>query len=144
MEQYARKRIYNGCSVPIKNSVTRITVQHHWASLVMPNSYSRGGIFNLYLTTIEDSWSVSPGQDKEIEKYRLFWTDREKCWPSWLFLPHNYSNDPKYLDRLVWANSIVPNQTAPSSDSSRKSSLLIFCHCICIFWIHNYSIKNHI
>ena len=29
-----------------------ITVRHHSASLVMPNSYPRDGIFNLQLTTI--------------------------------------------------------------------------------------------
>ena len=32
-----------------------ITVWHRLASLVMPNSYPRDGIFNLHLTTINDS-----------------------------------------------------------------------------------------
>ena len=46
-EEYARKRIHNGSSVQIENSVTRVTVWHHSASLlVMPNSYPRDGIFN--------------------------------------------------------------------------------------------------
>ena len=33
-----------------------ITVQHHLASLMMPNSYPRDGIFNQHLTIIEDSY----------------------------------------------------------------------------------------
>ena len=33
-----------------------ITVRHHLASLVMPNSYPRDGIFNQHLTTIKDSY----------------------------------------------------------------------------------------
>ena len=55
-EEYARKRICNGCSVRIENSVTRVTVRHHSASLVMPNSYPLDGIFNPNLTTIKDSY----------------------------------------------------------------------------------------
>ena len=43
-EVCARKGIYNGCS----------------ASLVMPNSYPRDGIFNPHLTTIKDSYSHIP------------------------------------------------------------------------------------
>ena len=39
-----------------------ITVRHHSASLVMPNSYPRDGIFNPHLTTIKDSYIIaSPG-----------------------------------------------------------------------------------
>ena len=33
-----------------------ITVRHHSARLVMPNSYPRDGIFNQHLTTIKDSY----------------------------------------------------------------------------------------
>ena len=55
-EEYASKRIYNGPSVQIENSVTQVTVRHHSASLVMPNSYHRDGIFNQHLTTIKDSY----------------------------------------------------------------------------------------
>ena len=55
-EEYARKRIHNGSSVQIENSVTRATVRHHEASLVMPNSYPRDGIFNQHLTTTKDSY----------------------------------------------------------------------------------------
>ena len=55
-EEYARKRIHNnGFSVQIENSSTRVTVRHHSASLGMPNSYPRDGIFNQHLTTIKDS-----------------------------------------------------------------------------------------
>ena len=57
-EEYARKRIHNGSSVQIKTSVTRVTVWHHSASLVMPNSYPRDGIFSQHLTTIKDSYSL--------------------------------------------------------------------------------------
>ena len=56
-EEYARKRIHNGSSVQSENSVTQLTVQHHSASLVMPNSYPRDGIFNQYLTIIKDSYN---------------------------------------------------------------------------------------
>ena len=34
-----------------------ITVRHHSASPVMPNSYPRDGIFNQYLTSIKDSYN---------------------------------------------------------------------------------------
>ena len=36
-----------------------ITVRHHSASFVMPNSYPRDGIFNLHQTTIMDSYIPS-------------------------------------------------------------------------------------
>ena len=58
-EEYARKRIHNCSSVLIENSVTRVTVRIHPASLVMPNSYPRDGIFNQHLTTIKDSYIVT-------------------------------------------------------------------------------------
>ena len=32
-------KIFNGCEVQIENSVTRVTVRHHEARRVMPNSY---------------------------------------------------------------------------------------------------------
>ena len=35
-----------------------ITVGHHSASLVMPNSYPCDRIFNLHLTTIKDSYAL--------------------------------------------------------------------------------------
>ena len=55
-EEYARKRIHNGSSVQTENSITRVTILHHSASLVMPNNYPRDGIFNQHLTTIKDSY----------------------------------------------------------------------------------------
>ena len=35
-----------------------ITVGHHSASLMMPNSYPRDGIFNSHLTTIKDPYNL--------------------------------------------------------------------------------------
>ena len=58
-EEYARKRIHNGSSVQTENSVTRVTVRYHLASLVMPNSYPRDGIFNRHLIAIKDSYITS-------------------------------------------------------------------------------------
>ena len=42
----------------LKTPWLRITVRHHSASLVMPNSYPREGSFNPNLTTIKDSCSL--------------------------------------------------------------------------------------
>ena len=53
------KKIHNGCLMQIENSVTRVTVRHHSASLVMPNSYPGDGIFNPYLTTVKDFYILS-------------------------------------------------------------------------------------
>ena len=47
-------RIFNGCEVLIENSVTRVTVRHHEACRVMPNSYSSDEIFSLHWRTIMD------------------------------------------------------------------------------------------
>ena len=49
--------MHTGSSVRIENSVTRIIVWHHTASLVIPNSYPRDGIFNPHLRTFKDSYS---------------------------------------------------------------------------------------
>ena len=62
-EEYARKRIHNGSSMQNENSVTRVTARHHSASLVMPNSYPRDGIFSQYLTSIKDS-DIEPQHNK--------------------------------------------------------------------------------
>ena len=35
-----------------------ITVRHHSASLLLPNSYPQDGIFNLHLTAIKDSYNL--------------------------------------------------------------------------------------
>ena len=52
-------RIFNGCEVLIENSVTRVTVRHHEACRVMPNSYPSDGIFNLHRRYIMDSFFFS-------------------------------------------------------------------------------------
>ena len=49
-------RMFNGCELRIKNSVTTVTVQHREACRVMPNSY-RDGTFNLHQTTVMGSFS---------------------------------------------------------------------------------------
>ena len=45
------------CELKIPSLV--ITVREHSASLVVPNSYPRDGIFNLHLTTIKDSYTLT-------------------------------------------------------------------------------------
>ena len=49
-------RIFNGCEVLIENSVTRVTVRHHEACRVMPNSYTSDGIFSLHRRSIMDTF----------------------------------------------------------------------------------------
>ena len=58
-EGYAIKRIHNGCAVQLKIPSLGITIRHHSASLVMPNSYPRDGIFNTHLTTIKVSYMLT-------------------------------------------------------------------------------------
>ena len=57
MQKKKKKTIPNSCSVRIENSVTRVTVRHRSASLMMPNSYPRDRIFNTHLETIKDSYN---------------------------------------------------------------------------------------
>ena len=38
-----------------------------------------------------------------------------------------YHNDPKFLDRQVWANSADPDQTAPEEQSDQGLHCLQFC-----------------
>ena len=52
-EEYARKRIHNGCLVQIESPSLRITVRHHSESLAMLNSYRCDRIFNPQLTAIK-------------------------------------------------------------------------------------------
>ena len=49
-------RIFNGCEVLIENYAMRVTVRHHKACRVMPNSYPSDRIFNLHRRTIMDSF----------------------------------------------------------------------------------------
>ena len=57
-EEYARKRIHNGISVQIENTVTWVTVRHQEACRVMPNSYPSDGIFSQHLTTMKDPYKL--------------------------------------------------------------------------------------
>ena len=45
-------------------------------------------------------------------------------------------NDPKFSDRLVWTNSVVPDQTAPLyvGKQCRHRLDCSVCHSVCIFW----------
>ena len=91
-EEYARKRIHNGSSVQIENSVTRVTVWHHLASLVMPNSFPRDGIFNQHLTTIKDSYNVAlwkfTGTSETIrDQISRFWGKRKALSPTFVENP---------------------------------------------------------
>ena len=63
---YYHIRIFNGCEVPIENSVTRVTVRHHEACRVMLKSYPRDGIFNLHRRIIIDSFSCISSFDNCI------------------------------------------------------------------------------
>ena len=59
-------RICNGHWCELKIPSLRITIWHQSASLMMPNSYPLDGIFNPYLTTIKDSYSLLPLQPRLI------------------------------------------------------------------------------
>ena len=48
-----------------------ITVQHHLAILVMPNSYPRDGIFIQHLITIKDSYNMQLAKDKPEQPCNL-------------------------------------------------------------------------
>ena len=43
-----------------------ITVRHHSAGLMMPNSYPRDGIFNHHLTIIKDSYILLATSDVQM------------------------------------------------------------------------------
>ena len=45
---------------------------------------------------------------------------------------NNYRNDPTFTDRVVWANSVDPDQTAPEGTVWSKSK----CHSVSIIWTH--------
>ena len=50
-------RIFNVCEVLVEYSVMRVTVRHHEACRVMPNSYPSDGICILHRRTIMGSFS---------------------------------------------------------------------------------------
>ena len=50
----------------------------------------------------------------------------QPCIGRFIILVMKYRNDPKFSDRQVWANSIVPDQTA-SEQSDQDLHYLLFC-----------------
>ena len=66
-EEYARKRINNGSSVQIENSVTRVTVRHRSASRTVTLG---DGIFNQHLTTNKDSYIMEQDRLRIKKKMR--------------------------------------------------------------------------
>ena len=62
-------RIFNGREVRIENSVTRIAIRHHEASLVMLNSYPKYS----HQTTIIDSFSCILSLRRLLINYTLFY-----------------------------------------------------------------------
>ena len=56
-EEYARKRIHNGCLGQIESPVTQDNCSASLASLAMLNSYRRDRIFNSQITAIKDSYN---------------------------------------------------------------------------------------
>ena len=58
IKRYARKSIYHVCMVWIEKSVTRVTVRHHSASLVMPNSDPRDRFFYPHHTPMKDIYNL--------------------------------------------------------------------------------------
>ena len=47
-------------------------------------------------------------------------------------------NDPQFSDRKVWANSVNPDQTAPS-----LIMVYTVCNSVCIFWTHYSVVEPH-
>ena len=50
-----------------------------------------------------------------------------------------YCNDPKFLDRQIWANSVGPDQTAPEGDSD-QGLICVMPSCL-HFWVHYCMLK---
>ena len=103
-EEYARKRICNGCSVRIENSVA---LDNYLASLVMPNSYPRN--LNLHLMTINNSYKSK----------RCGWNGKQcRSWlgavwsGSILFCPDRYVW--KFRIMITVLNTLLPS--APKRD----------------------------
>ena len=53
----------------LKIPLLGITVQRHLASLMMPNSYPRDGIFSPHLTTIKDSYSLDQSRGSAVAQW---------------------------------------------------------------------------
>ena len=63
-----------------------INVRHHSASLVMPNSYPRDGIFSPHLTTMKDSYNLTyPYPTRGVDKKRITSRVVNTLVVSWLF-----------------------------------------------------------
>ena len=56
-EEYARKRIHNGCLMQIESPVTQDNCSASLGNLAMLNSYRRDRIFNPQLTAIKNSYN---------------------------------------------------------------------------------------
>ena len=79
-----------------------ITVRHHSASFMMSNSYPHGGIFNLQLTTIKDSYKLTLSRT------------------SWQKLSQTVSNTILNLPTVTASPSVLlPSDRNPSSLSWR-------------------------
>ena len=62
-----------GCSIRIENSVTRDNKPREAkqsASLLMPNSYPRDGIFNPHIATIKDSYILQRHIRRSLSCYK--------------------------------------------------------------------------
>ena len=63
MSQHTNIRIFNGCVVRVENSVKRVTVRHHEAHRMIPNSNQvipSDGFLNQHQRSIMDSFSCTP------------------------------------------------------------------------------------
>ena len=67
MEGMKEKRIYHGVRDRWKNLSLRITVLHHAASLMVPDSHTWDGFYYLPLTTMIDSYKRQPRPDKTVD-----------------------------------------------------------------------------
>ena len=73
-----------------------------------------------------------------VNKYDWYFLSQKSLngfdWNYWSLL---YSNDPKFLDRYVWANSADPDQ--------RSSLIRVYtvCHSVCIVQTHNPMVEPH-
>ena len=85
-----------------------VTVRHHSASLVMPNSYPPDGIFNPHLTTIKDSYDLKAELRKTFSKfYRRHYDLVSKFNTGFKSLLKQGLSEPEFYDDLVYKNLLV-------------------------------------
>ena len=100
-----------------------ITVRHHSAILVMPNSYPCNGIFNPHLTTIKDSYI--------LRKWHKLQCSVGLC-------------DGKSLWAVTWQNQ--QNVCAHSKDSDQPghppSLIRVFAVCMKKAWVLSYPLST--